>query len=546
MIESSILGNSNNKSLNTILRIIILLALLFPSAHYSLQPTPKDLDRKLDSLWKRNAQKKISQDVALKAVLRYYSEAKSIGYDNGILISGLFAQISYSNKYDYENVIRISNEIEKLVEKSNNYEYIIDYYKCLAGSYLSLGLYRESYGIYQKAKRVVSKIADPDARNYCISMIYLDLASCHEGTAGKDSTSYYLEKAMFFGKKISRYVEFEKIGRRNEWLMNLNAALGAYNIQKMPKNIDKARAYFSDAEKMYDVSRGKISTISEIILLTNLCEFYYNDHNYDEALKYGLRSLEIEETEPLPIARKSAYEYIAKSYQKLGINDKYRIYIDKYSELNNILIRSDRRKKSASVDYLISKKDIDDNHKYKVSITIICTAVTVVLFFLMFFWRRKNKKLQLKYLSIIENIESNKQSTLYVSKQQPIAYEIPEETYIRLSQKLKKFENNSGFLKKEVSLSYLANQFKTNPKTLSLIIKSNTDKNFNFYLNDLRINYIIKKLYDDKRYREYKIEFLAEECGYSSSKVFVNAFKKTTDVTPSYYISNLKKEKLYI
>lgn len=43
-------------------------------------------------------------------------------------------------------------------------------------------------------------------------------------------------------------------------------------------------------------------------------------------------------------------------------------------------------------------------------------------------------------------------------------------------------------------------------------------------------------------YREFKINYLAEECGFSSSKVFLAAFKKTTGVTPSYYITNLKKD----
>ncbi|WP_143885351.1 helix-turn-helix domain-containing protein [Chryseobacterium binzhouense] len=65
---------------------------------------------------------------------------------------------------------------------------------------------------------------------------------------------------------------------------------------------------------------------------------------------------------------------------------------------------------------------------------------------------------------------------------------------------------------------------------------------FNTYINDLKIIYIIHKLYENKQYREFKINYLAEESGFSSPKVFVTAFKKLTGVTPSYYITNLKKD----
>ncbi|WP_284461362.1 AraC family transcriptional regulator [Chryseobacterium sp.] len=55
-----------------------------------------------------------------------------------------------------------------------------------------------------------------------------------------------------------------------------------------------------------------------------------------------------------------------------------------------------------------------------------------------------------------------------------------------------------------------------------------------------RINYIIKKLYEHPVYREYKITYLAEECGYVTPRVFVNAFKQQMGFTPSYFVEQLK------
>ena len=90
----------------------------------------------------------------------------------------------------------------------------------------------------------------------------------------------------------------------------------------------------------------------------------------------------------------------------------------------------------------------------------------------------------------------------------------------------------------------MSNLFNTNPKYLSQIIRENKNQNFNSYINQLRISYISDKLYNTTLYREYKISYLAEECGYASSQVFINAFRKETGMTPSYFINELKSQKL--
>ncbi|UHO40750.1 helix-turn-helix transcriptional regulator [Chryseobacterium capnotolerans] len=86
----------------------------------------------------------------------------------------------------------------------------------------------------------------------------------------------------------------------------------------------------------------------------------------------------------------------------------------------------------------------------------------------------------------------------------------------------------------------MANHLNTNPKYLSEVIKGYRNHNFTSYINELRINYIIRKLYENPIYREYKITYLAEECGYTTPRVFVNAFKKETGFTPSYFVEQLK------
>src|SRR5690606_30777572 len=97
---------------------------------------------------------------------------------------------------------------------------------------------------------------------------------------------------------------------------------------------------------------------------------------------------------------------------------------------------------------------------------------------------------------------------------------IPKETEESLIKKLNQFENSKQFTKQDMSLAMLASQFETNTKYLSEIINNYKNKNFNSYINELRINYITDKLKNNSTYLQYKISYLAEESGFSSHSSF--------------------------
>lgn len=117
------------------------------------------------------------------------------------------------------------------------------------------------------------------------------------------------------------------------------------------------------------------------------------------------------------------------------------------------------------------------------------------------------------------------------------------ETKIKIIQNLEKFESSQIFIKNNVSLPYVAGYLGTNTKYLSNIIKTFKNKDFNAYINDLRIDYILRKLNEEKEYRNYKISSLAEDAGYSSHSKFATIFKNTVGVSPSTYIQHLEEEK---
>jgi len=522
---------------------ILIFFLFFFQFSWASKPTPQGIDKKLKEVYNANYSQKINADAAIKMMVQCYNDSKSISYENGIRKSGLYASLLYSNKKDYENSIKISNEIKDLMEKTTDYRSLAEYYKSRALNYSYLGLFRESYKEYRKAINAAQKISDNDIKYYMISVLNLDIASYHEKTQKpvQDSIEYYMVKALQAGEMIKTNGSLAKTGERNEWVINLNYSLGSYYLENDSVKMDLARIYFTKAKKLYENSTSKMMLANEITFLAHLCKFYYKNQNYNEAIKYGLRSLELQKKEPVPTAKKIVYENIAQSYLQIGKQKEYQDYIDKYIALNDSINDLEKVKASTTIENFISKKDQDNNKKNSfVFYTNVLITVIIVLI-ILFIWKQKNKKIHNNYLSLIERIKQDENKIPKPASIKNInSFNIPEETYQKILFKMEKFEKSLGFLKKDITLSYLSNQFKTNPKSLSLVIKMNKDKTFNNYINGLKISYITQKLYEDRLYREFKINYLSEECGYSSSKVFVTAFKKETGVTPSYYITNLK------
>lgn len=112
-----------------------------------------------------------------------------------------------------------------------------------------------------------------------------------------------------------------------------------------------------------------------------------------------------------------------------------------------------------------------------------------------------------------------------------------------LIKKLIEFESSEIYLEKNISLAKLSSYLNTNTKYLSYVIKIHSDRDFNNYINLLRIQYVANKLNDDSKFINYKISAMADEAGFSSHSKFTHFFKLNLGESPSSYISKIKKNK---
>ena len=98
-------------------------------------------------------------------------------------------------------------------------------------------------------------------------------------------------------------------------------------------------------------------------------------------------------------------------------------------------------------------------------------------------------------------------------------------------------DQKSPYLNPALSLRSLAEQIEIHPNQLSWLLNEKVGKNFNEFINQLRVEYF-KKLAVDPANSHISLIGLAYESGFNSKTVFNTAFKKTTGMTPKEYLKS--------
>lgn len=142
-----------------------------------------------------------------------------------------------------------------------------------------------------------------------------------------------------------------------------------------------------------------------------------------------------------------------------------------------------------------------------------------------------------------EILQSNQNDLVMEEEDSQLNTNIASKTEKALLKKLELFEKNKGFIKKDVNLTSLAKQFETNTKYLSEIIKIYRQKQFNNYLNELRIRYIVDRLQKEPKYINTKISYLASDCGFTSHSTFTTIFTQIMNESPSVFMKKIKEER---
>lgn len=250
----------------------------------------------------------------------------------------------------------------------------------------------------------------------------------------------------------------------------------------------------------------------------------------------------------LPEVRE-AYEYLINYYHAKGAGDQELYYTTQLLKADQI-ISADFKYLSGKIykeydtqDLLKAKKRLEASAPY--FYLIIGGLAVFSVWQLIYLYRRRKKEnaLYRKYLELLERAEiQQKDEGIPMSTKRD--YKISDKALVTLLHKLEIFEKSRLFLEKGLTRYALSETFGTNESYLSKVINTYKGNNFNGYLNQLRIGYITQLLRESSKYRNYSVEALSNECGFTDRSRFSKAFTEMNGLSPVEFIAQLNRESL--
>ncbi|MBA6154650.1 helix-turn-helix domain-containing protein [Gelidibacter maritimus] len=388
----------------------------------------------------------------------------------------------------------------------------------LARNYFKLGLNSKAIELWKKAIEI---IVNSNNSPYLKSVFRNNMAVALIDLGDSENAQKILLKSLEDFPLTETYQKLSDLVLDNGANFELSKSYLNMGLALVGDALGKSKPYINDTY-LADLQRAHI--------MEGFAYHYLVKGDYDKSLnKYG-EALSIAERINRVNLQIELYRKIGYLHQKTGNLEESTEYLSNYIILNDSLRLAKNKSLSIPLRNFILEKVEDKNggislyNNYKVLVISIIAL--------------------LGFLSINSHIKDNRNSesinNIKNGGNKSIKVKLPPKTESLLSEKIKEFEMSNDFLDENMSLSRLVDRLETNVKYLRQYLKTHKNSDYNSYINELRINYIVEKLQAEPKYLNYKIGYLAQECGFSSHSKFSASFKKTTGISPSNFISNLK------
>jgi len=457
----------------------------------------------------------------------------------------------YHHAGELKKAICYSENAHSVINQINDPEQMAVVTRLLARQYRQVGLYERSKKYIIKGLEASGRITDFQKSNEAAGLLNQEMAFYEMELGNYSNAIRFIESSLKY---------FERIDSRNE---NRTAAA---SYQLLGDVYFKLNDY-PVSENYYRKAEGllKVGSCTLGLVYNGLGGIRLKQKNWKDAELYLKKAEKIVDTSRSLKLKKAVYSNINDYYEGTGDNFKASLYAVKY-------VRAYDSIEARNQSFTMKGAEIVKGKTSKKSgqMNLVKNATIIVLFTLLIgllvFFRTKQKKQRSKFRNIIRTqlkmISSRSNHPLKQSDDSEFCNisveEIDEkdsetdrrrndslmtsETESKLLELLEDFEKGNLYNNKGMSLSFLAGELNTNTKYLSYVINQHKSADFKSYVNRLRIKYIVDKLINDEKYRQYKISILADECGFSSHSKFAAVFKAVTDYSPSAYIKYLDAE----
>ncbi len=447
-------------------------------------------------------------------------------------------QIILSRAYNFkgEYAKSIDQSIDKLsTNRNNTLSYYSDY--ALAQQYQALRLYKQSIRISKSLTEHMSKIQSQQYPENLAAYIYQLNAS-----------NLIVERKW---KEAQQNLELSNAQLKNteeDFIIGIENQIYRTLIMMAQHHIDQAELLVTEIQKKLENKPQYVFLIA--YNLDSYGRIHFLKKEYAESVAKLNQALKLIDNKPYDALRYRIEEDLSKNYLALKNEDLYQKYYAIYKEQTD---RLDKNRKDA-LRNLVKLNEQYENQRLEESdkavvrqisgVTVAGLCAILIIALLSFSELRKNKSLQKQidfYARQQDFIRQNHKPAMPLPETSRKTLVISKEKEADILTRLEEFEKSEKFLSRDMSLAILAGQLDTNTKYLSEIINKYKEKNYNHYINELRINYIAYLLKTDPAYLNYKVSYLAEKAGFSSHSAFTTVFKSVTGMSPNTYIQQLNQ-----
>ena len=528
--------------MDTSARLVISLWLLL-LAGFSATAQDQVFDQTYDRIWKKVAP--VDLNTAITQADSLYGVALTPVHRMRCMM--LIARL-YQQKEDLEKSVEYAEKIERIATETDDYAWQARANGYLAGLYRMMELYNKARSYSEKALEIIPKIKDPEQANSTRGLMLQELAF-----AAKEERKY--EQAIRYLNEAG--ISFSKVQKNRELNQLNNERLIGDNYRLLSRH-DSAISHYFKAIK-YSTERPMDYTTG--LAYRGLAESFLEKGQLSEAKKYLEKAEYIADRSQYLQLKDATYDLSKRYYARIKDREKLLAAGEKSNSVIDTLL--DRRAKLLNKMYgqLDRKRPevpVQDGRHYTIVGVLLLLSFGSVSFIL---YRRKRavslvrqkdsldvinrqkpaghsatiplEKVQTVYPSFSEKTKDTEEAEMKKNTEKRL---MPVETEKLLLDKLVEFEKSTAFLETGFSLALLASQLGTNTKYLSYLIRTHKGADFNNYINNLRVDYVVEVLKRDSNWRLHKISVIAAESGFSSSSLFAAVFKARTGHSPSVFI----------
>ena len=413
--------------------------------------------------------------------------------------------------------------------------------------------FNEALKFFKKAYLLTKEIEDSlsySIMNYNLGLTYSNLGK-------PDSSLYYLKDALHNSLRekhfeLAVYVytttadAYFQLGDFRKWKEN---ALNVYNLAEKLKNYQLLSQ--ANSNLLIGLSKTK---------------------NYQEAILYGNKALEILKVYPYPSLQIEVDSGMYAANKAIGNFGDALTHLEAYNKHNSTFLNENQKKQLNEIqtkfavkekDLMIAQQKLELAHRQRnnqLLIFLLAILFIGIIGSVVFVVRNNRFRKELykkeKYLDKqqadtkqwMESVFMKDSFIPTVVRQLPyegessnIVQDILSPQNILYSELREIIEKQKLFLNPELNLQMVIKLLGTNKKYLYEAISTNTDNNFRNFINRYRIDHAKRLIEDDIREKtNSNLTELFSVCGFNNSTSFFRTFKAITGLTPKEYATEVE------